>query len=159
MPKQVPAMKKRAVRGSKSGRPIMALLDLLGRRWSLRIIWELRDDRSLTSRALRTACDEASPTILQTRLSELREAGPQRHRGGRENLEHQDLHLPGRMDRERQQSDQQGGEPEPEQEDTRREQLQRHQDDAEDQPVPGAKRGKHLGHGVRSLYLWSMISG
>jgi DNA-binding HxlR family transcriptional regulator len=71
----MPTMKKSAVRGSRSGRPIMALLDLLGRRWSLRIIWELREDRSLTSRALRTACDEASPTILQTRLSELREAG------------------------------------------------------------------------------------
>jgi len=53
----------------------MALLDLLGRRWSLRIIWELREDRALTSRALRTACDEASPTVLQARLSELREAG------------------------------------------------------------------------------------
>ena len=75
MPKQTAAMKKRAVRGSKSGRPIMALLDLLGRRWSLRIIWELRDDRSLTSRALRAACDDASPTVLQARLSELREAG------------------------------------------------------------------------------------
>jgi DNA-binding HxlR family transcriptional regulator len=75
MPKQASAMKKRAVRGSRSGRPIMALLDLLGRRWTLRIVWELREDRALTSRALRTACDEASPTILQTRLSELREAG------------------------------------------------------------------------------------
>lgn len=52
----------------------MALLDLLGRRWSLRILWELRED-SLTSRALRTACDEASPTVLQARLTELREAG------------------------------------------------------------------------------------
>jgi DNA-binding HxlR family transcriptional regulator len=71
----MPAMKQSAVRGSRSGRPIMALLDLLGRRWSLRIIWELRDDRSLTSRALRTACDEASPTVLQARLSELRQAG------------------------------------------------------------------------------------
>jgi DNA-binding HxlR family transcriptional regulator len=53
----------------------MVLLDLLGRRWSLRILWELRDERKLTSRALRTACDEASPTVLQTRLSELRDAG------------------------------------------------------------------------------------
>jgi DNA-binding HxlR family transcriptional regulator len=52
----------------------MALLDLLGRRWTLRILWELRE-RALTSRALRTACDEASPTVLQTRLSELRQAG------------------------------------------------------------------------------------
>ena len=71
----MPAMKKSAVRGSRTGRPIMALLDLLGRRWALRIIWELRDDRALTSRALRTACDEASPTIMQARLSELRGAG------------------------------------------------------------------------------------
>jgi DNA-binding HxlR family transcriptional regulator len=52
----------------------MALLDLLGRRWTLRILWELRH-QPLTSRALRAACDEASPTVLQTRLSELREAG------------------------------------------------------------------------------------
>jgi DNA-binding HxlR family transcriptional regulator len=74
MPKQFPAMKKRAVRGSRTGRPIMALLDLLGRRWTLRILWELREG-SLTSRALRTACDEASPTVMQTRLTELREAG------------------------------------------------------------------------------------
>jgi DNA-binding HxlR family transcriptional regulator len=52
----------------------MALLDLLGRRWTLRIVWELRE-QSLTSRALRAACDEASPTILQARLSEVRETG------------------------------------------------------------------------------------
>jgi len=71
----MPAMTKKAVRGSRTGRPIMALLDLLGRRWTLRIIWELREDRRLTSRALRSACDEASPTIMQARLSELREAG------------------------------------------------------------------------------------
>jgi len=53
----------------------MTLLDLLGRRWSLRVIWELREDRALTSRALRTACDEASPTVMNERLKELREAG------------------------------------------------------------------------------------
>jgi len=51
----------------------MALLDLLGRRWTLRILWELRD-RSMTSRALREACDDASPTIIQTRVAELRAA-------------------------------------------------------------------------------------
>jgi DNA-binding HxlR family transcriptional regulator len=73
MPKPAPVTKT-AVRGSKTGRPIMALLDLLGRRWTLRIIWELRDG-PLTSRALRTACDDASPTVMQARLSELREAG------------------------------------------------------------------------------------
>ena len=74
MPKPASIMKKRSVRGSRTGRPIMVLLDLLGRRWTLRIIWELREG-SLTSRGLRAACDEASPTVLQSRRSELREAG------------------------------------------------------------------------------------
>jgi DNA-binding HxlR family transcriptional regulator len=74
MPKPAAIAIPRAVRGSKTGRPIMALLDLLGRRWTLRIVWELRD-RPLTSRALRAACDDASPTVMQARLSELREAG------------------------------------------------------------------------------------
>jgi DNA-binding HxlR family transcriptional regulator len=60
------------VRGSKSGRPIMAVFDLLGRRWALRILWELRE-LPLTFRALRDACDDISPTVLNTRLGELRE--------------------------------------------------------------------------------------
>src|SRR5438067_7727152 len=74
MPRPSAVARKTAVRGSRTGRPIMALLDLLGRRWTLRIVWELRDG-PLTSRALRTACDDASPTVMQARLSELREAG------------------------------------------------------------------------------------
>ena len=73
MPKQ-PSDRTKRVRGSTSGRPIMALLDLLGRRWTLRILWELRE-MTLTSRALRQACDDASPTVLQARLAELRQAG------------------------------------------------------------------------------------
>src|ERR1700755_2786519 len=63
------------VRGSRTARPVMALLDLLGRRWTLRIVWELREERALTSRALRTACDEGAATVLNERLKELREAG------------------------------------------------------------------------------------
>ena len=74
MEKPPQPMAKRRVRGSRTGRPIMVLLDLLGRRWTLRILWELREV-PLTSRALRTACDEASPTVLNARLKELREAG------------------------------------------------------------------------------------
>ena len=66
--------KRKTVRGSKTGRPIMALLDLVGRRWTLRIIWELRGE-PLTSRALRERCDDVSPTVLQSRVSELRKAG------------------------------------------------------------------------------------
>jgi DNA-binding HxlR family transcriptional regulator len=64
----------KSVRGSRTGRPIMVLLDLLGRRWTLRVLWELRDG-PLSSRALRTACDDVSPTVLQTRTAELRTAG------------------------------------------------------------------------------------
>lgn len=74
MPKRTTPLPGRPVRGSRSGRPVMALLDLLGRRWTLRIIWELRDG-PLTSRALREACDDASPTVINERLAELREAG------------------------------------------------------------------------------------
>ena len=74
MGKTVTDRKPRAVRGSTTGRPVMALLDLLGRRWTLRIVWELRDT-ALTSRALRDVCDDASPTVLQARLTELRQAG------------------------------------------------------------------------------------
>ena len=60
------------VRGSKTGRPIMALLDLLGRRWVLRVLWELREE-SLTFRELRERCDAMSPTVLNQRLRELRD--------------------------------------------------------------------------------------
>ncbi|HSW11229.1 MAG TPA: helix-turn-helix domain-containing protein [Solimonas sp.] len=61
------------VRGSDSGRPIMALLDLLGRRWTLRVIWELRE-APLSFRALQAACEGMSPSVLNQRLAELREA-------------------------------------------------------------------------------------
>lgn len=64
----------RPVRGSDTGRPIMALLDLLGRRWMMRIIWELRGT-PLTFRELRERCDTMSPTVLNQRLHELRETG------------------------------------------------------------------------------------
>jgi len=64
----------RAVRGSRTGRPIMALLDLLGQRWTLRVVWELRAGR-LTFRALQEACDGMSPTVLNGRLKALRESG------------------------------------------------------------------------------------
>lgn len=61
-------------RGSRTGRPIMALLDLLGRRHALRVLWELRDGHPQTFRTLRESCGDVSPTLLNTRLKELREA-------------------------------------------------------------------------------------
>src|SRR5438132_837271 len=53
----------RPVRGARTGRPMTALLDLLGRRWALRALWELRLG-ALTFRALRDACDAVSPSVL-----------------------------------------------------------------------------------------------
>ena len=63
-----------AVRGSTTGRPLMAALDLLGRRWALRILWELRHG-PLGARALRARCDDMSPSVLYDRLAELSSAG------------------------------------------------------------------------------------
>jgi DNA-binding HxlR family transcriptional regulator len=61
------------VRGSDTGRPVMAILDLASRRGLLRIAWELRRG-PLKFRPLQAACGAVSPTLLNTRLKELREA-------------------------------------------------------------------------------------
>ena len=50
----------------------MALFDLIGRRWTLRIIWELEQaSRPLTFRELRSACGDISSSVLTRRLHEL----------------------------------------------------------------------------------------
>jgi DNA-binding HxlR family transcriptional regulator len=64
----------RPVRGSTTGRPLMAAMDLLGKRWTLRILWELRDG-PLGARGLQTKCDAMSSSVLYERLRELGEAG------------------------------------------------------------------------------------
>jgi DNA-binding HxlR family transcriptional regulator len=60
----------------------MVLLDLLGRRWTLRVLWELRDGQPLTFRELQSRCDSMSPSVLNERLAELREAGILTRAGG-----------------------------------------------------------------------------
>ncbi|MFI6318235.1 winged helix-turn-helix transcriptional regulator [Nonomuraea sp. NPDC050556] len=64
----------RPVRGSASGRPVMALLDLLGRRWALRVLWELAQQPPPTFRELQRRCDGISSSVLADRLAELTEA-------------------------------------------------------------------------------------
>lgn len=64
----------RPLRGARTGRPLQALLDLLGRRWALRVVWELREG-ARSFRDLQAACGEVSPSVLATRLDELRAAG------------------------------------------------------------------------------------
>jgi DNA-binding HxlR family transcriptional regulator len=61
------------VRGSETGRPVMALLDLASRRGFLRIVWELRDG-PLKFRPLQGACGDISPSLLNRRIKELRDA-------------------------------------------------------------------------------------
>lgn len=63
----------RRVRGSATGRPVMAALDLVGRRGALRIVWELREGAVLTFRELQAAA-ELPPGTLNARLAELRAA-------------------------------------------------------------------------------------
>jgi len=52
----------------------MALFDLLGRRWALRIVWELRDG-GVTFRELQARGEGISSSVLNERLHELRDAG------------------------------------------------------------------------------------
>lgn len=61
------------VRGSKSGAPIMAVFDLLGRRWAMGIIWNLSRGPQ-TFRALQSSCETISPSILNSRIKELKQA-------------------------------------------------------------------------------------
>jgi DNA-binding HxlR family transcriptional regulator len=58
-----------------------AVLDLLGRRWALRLIWELRRDAvSFSELRRRTGI---SPSVLSARLSDLEEAGLVEQQTGR----------------------------------------------------------------------------
>jgi DNA-binding HxlR family transcriptional regulator len=52
---------------------MLALLDLLGRRWALRILWELRMQPA-SFQALHRRCGSMSTSVLSQRLAELREA-------------------------------------------------------------------------------------
>ena len=63
----------RPVRGSGTGRPLMAALDLFGRRWNLRIVWELQYG-PVGFRALQQRCDNMSSSVLRQRLTELLDA-------------------------------------------------------------------------------------
>ena len=62
------------VRGSTTGRPLLAAMDLFGRRWALRVLWELREG-PVGARALLARCDGMSSSVLYQRLRELQEAG------------------------------------------------------------------------------------
>jgi DNA-binding HxlR family transcriptional regulator len=52
----------------------MAALDLLGQRWTLRLVWELRETPA-GFRELQRRCEQMSSSVLSTRLADLTEAG------------------------------------------------------------------------------------
>ena len=64
-----------------SAKPVEAALDLLGRRWALRLVWELR--RSTLSFSDLRRRTEISPSVLSARLGELVEAGVLERDAGR----------------------------------------------------------------------------
>jgi DNA-binding HxlR family transcriptional regulator len=62
------------VRGSASGRPLMVLLDLLGRRWVLRLLWEFSARERMSFNELRARTGGISPSVLSQRLRDLQDA-------------------------------------------------------------------------------------
>lgn len=53
----------------------MALFDLAGRRWTLRVLWELSEaGEPLTFRELKARCADMSSSVLTRRIAELRAA-------------------------------------------------------------------------------------
>jgi DNA-binding HxlR family transcriptional regulator len=59
-----------SAKNTRDRRPIMILIDLLGRKWVMRILWELNSG-SCTFRELQHRCGDISPTMVNRRLKEL----------------------------------------------------------------------------------------
>lgn len=55
---------------SSNRRPIVQLIDILGKKWVLRILWELKAS-PCTFRELQSRCGDLSPTIINTRIKDL----------------------------------------------------------------------------------------
>lgn len=80
MPEPAIPLPGQPVRGSASGRPVMALFDLLGRAWAMGVVWQLHDG-PCRFRELQVRCEGVSPSLLNQRLKELRATGLVEHAG------------------------------------------------------------------------------
>jgi len=58
------------MKNTSSQRPIVRLIDILGTKWVLRILWELKET-PCTFRELQRRCGDISPTIINTRIKDL----------------------------------------------------------------------------------------
>jgi DNA-binding HxlR family transcriptional regulator len=77
---------------------MLVLLELLGRRWALRILWELRQQPA-SFQALQRRCDSMSTSVLSQRLAELRDAQlVEKDRDGSYTLTEQGARLLTRLD-------------------------------------------------------------
>ena len=66
------------LRAAQTSGPMARALEFAGRRWALRIVWELRAG-PLSFRGLQTACGNISPSVLAGRLHELGSQGIVEH--------------------------------------------------------------------------------
>lgn len=67
-------MPGKPVRGSRSGAPVMALFDLLGRRWAMGVVWTLAETGPCSFGELQARCEGISPGVLSARLKDLLDA-------------------------------------------------------------------------------------
>ena len=62
------------LRTAATSKSMAAALELFGHKWALRVVWELRAG-PLNFRNLQAECGDISPSVLQSRLHELRKLG------------------------------------------------------------------------------------
>ena len=77
-PKKIRKRTKQALREAEPSeptpKPIMELFEVLGRRWQLRVLWEMCGAEPMRFRTLQEDTG-VSPSVLNTRLAEAVEAG------------------------------------------------------------------------------------
>lgn len=55
--------------------PICGLIDLLGRKWTLHLVWTIREEGSVRFNELKRRAEGISPRVLSDRLDQLAEQG------------------------------------------------------------------------------------
>lgn len=78
---ELPQTERGQVGSPSSDAPALELFDLLGRRWAMRVLWELRSD-GLTYRDLAARIPDLSTSVLTHRLRDLRQAQLVEHERG-----------------------------------------------------------------------------
>lgn len=72
MPEELPAC---FVEPGQGECPICGVFDLFGRKWTLHLVWTLREERSVRFNELKRRAEGISPRVLSDRLEQLCEEG------------------------------------------------------------------------------------